>query len=414
VSRLADRLRGIVRPVKVGGLEGPDVGSGPAGQTFDEANDLDGEWRQAGRHRFLVIERSYPPGHRHGSMSVADGLPPEDGWARLPLLGGSSCGGRLLFVDLETTGLAGGAGTYAFLVGCAWFDGGRLRVRQFLLSSFAAERALLEALGEVVREAATVVTYNGKTFDLPLIETRHVINRLATPFASMPHIDLLHPARRLWRGHDEGHRLVNLEQWLLGHERDGDVPGFEIPARYFRYVRSGDAAPLHAVLEHNRLDLVSLALLTARMAQLLEEGVTGARTAHEAFGLGRLYERAGLAAEALACFARAADGEGEVRAAGLRAMAVMLRRARQFDRAAEAWQRLLDLHDCPPHLEREAAEALAVHHEHRLGSPLSAHSLALRTLRLAGSSTRRQATEHRVARLESKLSRTASGAAALF
>ncbi len=100
---------------------------------------------------------------------------------------------------------------------------------------------------------------------------------------------------------DEGHRLSSLETSLLGHEREGDVPGFEIPARYFRYVHTGDARPLDAVLEHNRLDLLSLALLTARAAQLLDEGVTGAQTAREALGMGRLYERSGMTSDALAC-----------------------------------------------------------------------------------------------------------------
>jgi hypothetical protein len=399
VSRLADRLRGIVKPAQAGRIDG--------GVPPDAAAALDGEWRESGHHRYLAVERSFAPGHRHGSMSVADSLPPDGGWARLPLLGGSPCGGRCLFVDLETTGLAGGAGTYAFLIGCAWFDRGRLWIRQLLLSSFTSERAILDALGEMAREAATVVTYNGKSFDLPLIETRHVIHRMATPFASMPHVDLLHPARRLWRGLDEGHRLVTLEQELLGHEREGDVPGFEIPARYFRFVHGGDAAALAAVLEHNRLDLLSLALLTARMANLLEAGAAGVSSGEEAYGLGRLYERAGMTSDARVCFVRASDEAGPMQADGLRALAVVLRRGRQFAEAADAWQRLLDLPDCPPHLEREAAEALAVHHEHRLRNPRSAHGLALRTMGLAGSAARQQATAHRLARLQGKLAQAA-------
>ena len=179
------------------------------------------------------MERSYAPGHRHGSISVADSLPPEDGWSRLGLLAGTPCGNNLLFVDLETTGLAGGAGSYAFLVGCGWFARGRFHVRQFLLSSFASERALLEAVGDLAGTVDAVVTYNGKSFDLPLIETRYALNRLTTPFAEMPHVDMLHHARRLWHGDEEGHRLSSLEASLLGHEREGDVAGFEIPARYF-------------------------------------------------------------------------------------------------------------------------------------------------------------------------------------
>ena len=152
------------------------------------------------------------------------------------------------------------------------------------------------------------MTYNGKTFDLPLIETRFVLQRMQTPFADLPHVDMLHPARRLWREDDVECRLTNLERTLCGHEREGDVPGFEIPSRYFHFVRSGDARPLEAVLEHNRLDIISLAMLTARASQLLDEGPSAAATAREALGMGRLYERAGMTDEALESFARAGEG----------------------------------------------------------------------------------------------------------
>jgi uncharacterized protein YprB with RNaseH-like and TPR domain len=381
---------------------------------MDPATVLDGEWQQSGSHRFIVVERSYAPGHRHGSICVADSLPPDEGWSRLALLAGAPCGGNLLFVDLETTGLAGGAGSYAFLVGCGWFERGRFHIRQFLLSSFASERALLEAVSALAGTVDTVVTYNGKSFDLPLIETRYALNRVPTPFDGMPHVDMLHHARRLWHGHDEGHRLSSLESRLLGHEREGDVPGFEIPSRYFHYVRTGDARPLDAVLEHNRRDLLSLALLTARAAQLLDEGVTAATTTREALGIGRLYERSGMTADALACYARASDMGPGVCAEALYAHAVLLRRLRRYDAAAQAWQRLLEIGDCSPRLEREAAEALAVHHEHRLRSLPSARSLAMRSLLLDTTCARREATRHRLARLERKLARLEPTAPALF
>jgi uncharacterized protein YprB with RNaseH-like and TPR domain len=397
---------------------------------------LGGDWRESDSGRFLVVDRSYSPGYRHGSMSIADGLPPSDGcWPRLSLLAGnaagpcserastssSQVGGNLLFVDLETTGLAGGAGTYAFLVGCAWFDGGRFRVRQFFLSSFVAERALLEALVDLARAANTVVTYNGKSFDLPLVETRMTLHRMETPFAAMPHIDMLHPARRLWRKsdaasslhsyggmpiRDSGCRLSVLEQSLCGHVRDGDVAGFEIPARYFHFVRTGDARPLEAVLEHNRLDLLSLALVTARAAQLLDEGAPSTRTAREALGLGRLYERGGMFTDAWRCFTRAIeldDDEVMTRAETLRAHAVLARRMRRFSDAAASWRRLLEVPECPPSFAREASEALAVHLEHRLRDYQTARGYAMQSLYRDTSAARKQATLHRVARLDRKI-----------
>ena len=436
MTTLSDRLRGVIRPAKESSDSpqrrgAPSDAHGNAGAEDPTLRDaitdvLDGQWHERDGQRFLVVDRTYVPGYRHGSMVLADGLPPSDGiWPHLSLLAGppsplrgfgaagspshlrTLAPSHLLFVDLETTGIAGGAGTYAFLVGCAWFAGGTFRTRQFFLSSFTAERALLEAVGDVAATAGTVVTYNGKSFDLPLMETRFALHRLPTPFAGMPHVDMLHPARRMWREPAPATcRLVTLEQQLCGYVREGDVAGFEIPARYFHYVHAGDARPLTAVFEHNRLDLLSLALVTARAAQLLDEGAVGARTAREAFGMGRLYERGGMMPEAKSCFARATeieDGDEELRAEALRAYALVSRRLRQYEDAAAAWRQLLGLPVCPRPIVREASEALAVHLEHRRRDLMSARDFTVRLLGVDDSGTRRQAAEYRLARLDRKL-----------
>lgn len=408
---LVERLRGVIR--ENGGSARP-IPSLPAVRHDHAADVLGGEWCEADGARFLVIDRTYRPGHRHGHVAVADAMPAVGGWSRLHLLANAACQGKALFVDLETTGLAGGAGTYAFLVGCAWFDRGSFRVRQFFLSDFGAERALLDAVAAATSDAGSVVTYNGKSFDLPLMETRFVLHRRTTPFAGLPHVDMLHPARRLWRDED-GCRLTSLEQMLCGYVREGDVPGFEIPARYFHYVRSGDARPLAAVLEHNRLDLLSLACVTARAAQLLDDGPDGTRGAREALGLGRLYERNGLLREARACFLRAAaldaggsrDGQPALRADALRAYAMVSRRLRCHEDAAGAWRQLLELPGCPDGHRREAAEALAVHHEHRARNLTAARAWTLQSLTCQGTMAKREALQHRLARLERKLGETA-------
>ncbi len=336
----------------------------------------------------------------------------------------------MLFVDLETTGLAGGAGTYAFLVGCAWYQDGGLCIRQFFLSDFSAERMLLEAVQEIAADCGAVVTFNGKSFDLPLIETRFLLHRLQTPFAALPHVDMLHPARRLWRddapddGAGEhaaaagagrsfagrqgsaGCRLSTLEETLCGHAREGDVPGFEIPSRYFHFVRTGDSRGLAAVMEHNRLDLISLAMITARASQLLEDGPAVARTGREALGMGRLYERAGMPGDARASFLRAAehsDSDAVTCADAWRSYAVLSRRERRYTDAAEGWRRILELRRCPPAILREASEALAVHHEHRLRDLAAARSFALRSLSVQAPPSRRDATQHRLARLDRKM-----------
>jgi uncharacterized protein YprB with RNaseH-like and TPR domain len=428
MTSLAERLRGIVAAVPsgrgVGHSNSPereplDAEDSVAG---DAAEILDGQWRQSGAHRYLVVDRTYRPGHRHGSLTLLDHLLPGDPEPLRVLLGSASSpiadGSRTLFMDLETTGLAGGAGTCAFLVGCGWFEGCVFRVQQFLLTSHQSERMLLDAVASLAATASLVVSYNGKTFDLPLIETRFLFNRMSMPFAGIAHLDMLHPARRLWRTGERAEesgaatcRLSVLERSVCGHVRDGDVPGFEIPARYFHFVRTGDARPLAAVLEHNRLDLLSLAFLTARAAKLVEDGPVSARTAREAVGLGRLYERAGRTSLARASFARAAGldetcalpGDEATRADALRGYARLARRTRAHTDAAAAWRQLLRIERCSPHVLREAADALAVHHEHRLRDPRTAREVALESMPLQTTAARRQALQHRLARLDRKV-----------
>ena len=460
MSSLADRLRGVLGsgPPKGGPYEsnGTSDARSPnedrrgrlqpahlhSAPGADPADVLGGEWRESRGRKFLVVERRYSAGYRHGRVALADCLPP---WPRFELLGSptrathftpsSDVGDKLLFLDLETTGLAGGAGAYAFLVGCGWFESrstpspgaapGCFRTRQFLLTDFSAERALLEAVGELAADLACVVTYNGKTFDLPLLETRFSLQRMPTPFAEVAHVDMLHPARRMWREQDVECRLTYLEQALCGHEREDDVPGFEIPSRYFQYVRSGDPGPLAAVFEHNRLDIVSLAMLTARAAQLLDEGPSAAATAREAFGLGRLYERAGLLEDALRAFTQAVEessnktidggASGTIRVEALRAAAILLRRLHRYEQAAARWRDLLAAPQCPPTYAREASEALAVHHEHRVRDLPTARAFAVRSLTLQASPAREHAIKHRLARLDRKLGGATSAATpALF
>ena len=418
---LTERLRSIVRPggSAAHGVRGPGPTDGLHPSSVDPAlgdaaDLLDGEWRESSGQRYIVVERSYPPGHRHGRAVVADSAPDrEGGWPALSLLEPSIGQARLLFVDIETTGLAGGAGTYAFLVGCGWFESGTFRVRQFVLARHGAERALLEDVAGTAAEAGALVTYNGKTFDMPLLETRFLFHRMAVPFAGMPHVDVLHAARRLWRDRSVAELMPRatcclsaLEESILGHVREQDVPGYAIPSRYFQYVRSGDEHPLAAVLEHNRLDLLSLAMLTSKAAHLLDAGADAAQTAREAYGLGCLYQRAGRTEAARSCFARAVTLgalDPDASAEALRAYAVLSRRSRQYGEAARAWRRILELRVCRPRLLREATEALAVHHEHRDANLRLARELAHQALQLATSASRAQAVQYRLTRLNRKL-----------
>ena len=332
----------------------------------------------------------------------------------------------MCFFDLETTGLSGGAGTYAFLVGCAAFDeDGAFVTRQFMLVRLADERALLTSLADELSRAGALVSFNGKSFDAPLVETRYLYHRLAWTGAALPHLDMLHVARRFWKRGDEvaggaplpaagesGCSLGALERQLLGHRRHGDVSGFEIPQRYFQFVRTGDARPLAPVFEHNRLDLLSLAALTARAAQLARTGPSR-----------RTRSTRGAGARLDLC----ARGPGASRAPRLRAadrvVRAAYRRSRSnrcacwrcccgapgsTDEAARYWRRILEVRGCPRHIAREASDALAIHHEHRVRDLVSARTFALRSLERTGRPARDEAVRHRLDRIDRKLERLKS------
>ncbi len=432
---LASRLRSIVRPQGQPLREltyEPDTGRYEASIDIDRVADiLGGRIVSNAFGRALVIDRRYESDRRHGQLRIGDCEVRDGESLRLldpALPSPDGTGERTLFIDLETTGLSGGAGTVAFLVGCGWFDMGAFQVRQFLLTSYSAERALLSAVAECLDATSLLVSYNGKTFDVPVMETRWMFHRMPMPLESVRHFDMLHPARRLWRARtgatddlDGGCRLSTLERLLCDVTRVGDVPGMEIPARYFRFLRTGDARPLEPVLEHNRIDLVSLAAVTAHALRLVEDGTDRCRDASEALALGKVFERAGSFDRALTCFERAADDEMshvDVRAEAIYRMGLRLRRERRFDQAAAAWRRLLELKQgrygrrsalLAP-LRQFAVEALAIHHEHRERDYEGAKEFTLQLLdesdvAVPAKPAIQQRVSHRLARLEKKIAR---------
>lgn len=320
------------------------------------------------------IDVLMPIDHRHGRLPVSECDVAVDAW--LDVLAGRDVTPqartqRIVYVDLETTGLSGGAGTVPFLVGIGEFTPAGFLTSQFLLPGYASERALLHAVDAHLADAGIVVTFNGRTFDVPVMEMRGELHRLPQTVCDLPHLDMLPAARRLWRLGEDGERsckLTHLEWTVLGFGRVGDVPGYEIPGRYFAFVRgSGGHGLLDPVLLHNRLDLVSLAALTARAQKLLDEAQETPPSGVETWGVGALLERSGRTEAALRCYRQAMTDRWqalEVRRASAKALARLLRRLRRFEDAAEAWRQVLLLGGRPQAL-REAREALAVHHEHR-------------------------------------------------
>ena len=255
-------------------------------------------------------ERLWSLTRRHGSVYVSDlGELPEDFLHALSA--GEICAcppQRWAFLDTETTGLAGGAGTYAFLIGVGYMTAEGFRLRQFFMRDFEDEPSVLAALDRCLADFDVLITYNGKSFDQPLLENRFCMSRRRHPFDRMHHLDLLHGARRLWKLRLESCRLMQLESQILGVEREGDLPGELIPYYYFDYLRTRQALRLVPIFHHNAIDILSLACLTAIVPQAFrapEEMVL--RHGADLIGLARWLLRQERHDEALRLFRKAVE-----------------------------------------------------------------------------------------------------------
>jgi uncharacterized protein len=364
-----------------------------------ERRDLPGETHHTPQGPLHVVDHCFEPHHCHGDAPVrgAPGVA-ADVVSKLALDVGLAevDPRRMLLLDTETTGLAGGMGTVPFLVGVGWFEDASLRVRQLLLRRPGEEAPMLHALAERLSWASCIVTYNGKSFDWPLVRNRFVLHRVPLP-PPPPHLDLLHCARRVYKRRLTRLKLVDLETELLGMHREGDVPGFEIPNIYFRYLREGDTAGLAQVLEHNAHDLVALAALLARLAERFE-ALQAADDPRDHLSYAEVAARAGDEARAVAFATAAAEGGGDedctVRACMLQAR--LARRRGDVDAERAALDRVLSMATDEGALA-EAHLALAKLHEHRRGDFTQAlvHAEAAAAWEGEEASTRRVTRLHR-------------------
>jgi len=364
---------------------------------------LGGRWFQSPHGPGYVVESTYEAGHEHGRIPLHRALAIDA--ARLaPQCRDPRLAERhprdFLYVDTETTGL-GGAGSMVFLAGVARFEGSLLKLRQYLLPAPVYEGGLLGGLAEELATAGALVSYNGKSFDLPLLESRYILSRMQPGWRDLPHLDLLHPNRRLFRGTFDSHRLVHLEAQLLGFEREDDCPSAEVPARYFQFQRTSDPTHILPVLRHNAWDILSLVALAAHLAAVcdgLEQPLQAARAAEYA---GELDSAVGHFEAALA------NGLGRAeRLDALERTARACRRLGRFNDAARHWRALIDeprARRLTPYVE---LAKLAEHHRKDVAAALALVDEALDLLRRglahpgpANSETCREALEHRRARL---------------
>lgn len=278
---------------------------------------------------------------------------------------------KWLFLDTETTGLAGGTGTYAFLIGLAWWDAGGLQVEQFLMRDFTEEYSLLQQLTERVNERPVLLTFNGKSFDWPLLENRFAMTRSIAAPKLAAHLDLLHPARALWKLRLGSVRLAELERRVLdvqrlGWHREDDIESALIPQHYFDYLRGGPPQPIVGIVRHNQMDLRGLAALFCKINKMLSESaaILDECESLDLFGLSRFLQRRGDTGRAqTACTQALAIGlPADIRPKAQRELALMAKRRGEHERAAKIWEEMaVNSQD-----EVHACEQLAIYYERRV------------------------------------------------
>jgi uncharacterized protein len=360
IARIDRKYEGVERAAPV-----PRRDDRPARYFIEQA--MSGEVVKTALGEHFETERVWEKHRRHGSVDIGS-------LAELPddLLESLSEGAiarslppRWAFLDTETTGLAGGAGTYAFLIGVGSIDEQGFRLRQFFMRDYGEEASLLAGLSEYLGRFDVLITYNGKAYDQPLLETRYRMARARHPFDRMEHLDLLFGARRLWKLRLDSCRLVELENQILGVEREGDLPSELIPYYYFEYIRSKIALRLVPIFHHNAIDILSLACLTAIVPFAFRRPEEAAlRHGADVLGLARWLARAERHEEALRLFRRAIE-MGLPDDLLFRTMWDAAATERKLGRDEAALAAYVELSESRNGYRVKALEELAKHYEHR-------------------------------------------------
>ena len=369
----------------------------PSRQAVEEL--LSGEVVSTPLGRHFETERVWERHRRHGSVGIADlnGLAPDllealsDG--EIP----HTASEKWAFLDTETTGL--GAGACAFLVGVGSIDSAGFRLRQFFLRDYAEEPSLLWRLAAHLAQFEAVVTYNGRVFDQPLLEDRYRLARLPNPFERLSHLDVLFGARRLWKLRLESCRLIDLETRILGVERQGDLPGDLIPYYYFEFQRTLEALRLVPIFHHNAIDILTLACLTAVVAEVFRSPLdAGLRHGADLVGLAGWLRDRGRNAEALDILRRAVE-IGLPDPLLFRALWDIARAERRRGAFAESFEIWRDLAHSRNPYQAHALVELAKHYERREKNHSAALEVTLQAIALRDAPSLRK----REARLRKRL-----------
>jgi uncharacterized protein YprB with RNaseH-like and TPR domain len=402
---LSDKLKSL--GVKVGAHDLPPP---RAKNAFAIENVTDGRVVATELGDAFVIEKIFADDYRHGTPGVAlpinASLATIADWANEPTLARGDLS-RWVFLDTETSGLAGGTGTFAFLIGLGRYVENNFRLTQIFMRDPGEEPATLAAVTRFLQPCDALVTFNGKSFDAPLLRNRFILNRAAVPFANTAHLDLLPLARRLWRDRLESRALKSLEAHILGMTRtEEDIPGFLIPQMYFDYLSNGDARPLTRVLYHNAMDVVAMAALLSHIAQLLDDPLTFAvEHGLDLIAIGKMFEDLGRTEDAARLYARGLERDlpEENFRATMERLARLQKRRGQNDAALELWRAAAGTRQIYAFVE------LAKYYEHRARDFVEAARWTRDALAIVAQSSPtvrrewRAQLEHRLARVERKM-----------
>jgi uncharacterized protein YprB with RNaseH-like and TPR domain len=365
---------------------------------------LEGRLVETEAGRCFIVEEVYPATYVHGRFCLKEFLDvPVERWA---LLAGGDVASPLspqsmVFLDIETTGLSDDAGTYAFLVGLGRFEDETFWLRQVFMRSPAEEGALLLAVEGLLRGAEGLITYNGRGFDLPVLQSRYTLAHMSQPWKGKVHLDLLPWTRRIWQARLARCNLSTVEGQLLGVERSLlDLPGWRIPSLYHAYLRGEDASSLRPVFYHNAQDILSMVPLAARLATFLNDpwGDGGARHGLEFYALGRLYEQWGDSETAIAAYRGALllAMPVEYRERAWQRLSLLFKRRGAWSEALEIWRSLVGRQG---HRPLYAYVELAKYYEHHRRDLAQAEAVTRQAIIEFGEQPKGDDLRHRLDRL---------------
>lgn len=335
-----ERIRGLTFPnTKPGGrMEGEGI-------SVDRV--VNGSYHETPFGRCFVAERVFPLDYARGGFTLGSIFQiPREAFA---FLGKDETLrkmdiNRTLFLDTETTGLAGGTGTLAFLIGLGYFGENEFNIKQYFIGDFSEERAVLYHLNKFGQNFSALITFNGKAFDWPIIRDRFILSRMDLKMDIPFHLDLLFPVRRIWKERIRDCSLSSIESNVLGIRREGDIPGSLIPSLYFEYMNTKNPFPLKKVFEHNIRDILALVFITSKMGYMLTDPFGGFVTHNEDFySLGRVFEEFQLYENCIACYKRVIKNTDnhQLKGESLKRLSFLFKRMGRMEDAVRIWEFLV-------------------------------------------------------------------------